>query len=111
MTKTTACTECSRPVNARNSAHNVLGAIGYHDVCHVCYDVWGWENSHTDGDHDSLAADDEEREGCYICYPELRPYPDAKKVSTSTGRSNRSHADCDHARTPAARSKCRKANA
>lgn len=111
MTKTTNCTECSRPVNSRNSAETVLGAMGYKDVCHVCYDVWGWENTHEDECHNDLPAGDTEREGCYICYPELRPYPDAKKSSMPTGRSNMSHAGCEHAKTPAARAKCRKANA
>lgn len=112
MNKTTNCTECARPLNARNNADVVLGTHGYDDVCSVCYEGWGWENTHNDNGHDTLPEDDDERVGCWVCYPELRTYASAKKAHLErvTGRTNMSHAACDHAKTPKARAACRKAN-
>lgn len=108
-TNTKLCTECSRPITARTSAHTVLGAIGYHDVCSTCYEVWGWENTHADDSHDDLPADAPERADCLVCHPPAERK--AKKASVPTGRTNTSHAACAHPKTPAARAKCRKARA
>lgn len=108
----THCTECFRPVTARNSAATVYGAIGYDNVCGPCYDYWGWENTHSDEGHDDLDLHAEERNDCLVCQRTLG-FGDAVTTPepVDTGRRNRSHATCAHPRTPAGRAACRKANA
>lgn len=44
---------------------------------------------------------------CYECDDELRHLNDQPPASVDTGRKNRSHAACDHARTATARARCR----
>lgn len=110
-TRTTArptnCTECSVRLTPNNRSSRVHGS-DYDDVCTRCYDYWGWENTHADEDHDSLAADAEEREGCMVCAKDVKDDV-AAPAPVATGRRNRSHAACSHPRTPAGRAACRKA--
>lgn len=109
-TRTTNCTECSVRLTPNNRSSRVHGS-DYDDVCARCYDYWGWENTHTDEDHDSLAADAEEREGCMVCAGVSARVETETPAPVATGRTNRSHAACAHPRTPAGRAACRKANA
>lgn len=110
-TKRTArnCTECATRLTPKNRAN---GGRDYDDVCNSCYDYWGWENTHSDGDHDNLPIDHDDRAGCLVC---LNAKPTTRvEIETPavvTGRTNRSHAACAHPRTPAGRAACRKANA
>lgn len=104
----TNCTECSRRITAKNSAKTITGA-DYADVCVTCYDYWGWENAHSDGDHDNLPADDRERVGCKVCERDAGTAVVDVPAPVATGRRNMSHADCDHAKTTAARTACRRA--
>jgi hypothetical protein len=43
-----------------------------------------------------------------VCMKEFPSAPEAIAPPVPTGRKNRSHADCDHPRTPAGRAACRK---
>lgn len=113
MTKTTAslptnCTECGTKLNSKNRSssptNNANVTSDIDDACTKCYDYWGWENEHSDDDHANNAHTD-----CPVClkeFPQLRmarPRPEAP-----TGRTNTSHANCAHPRTPAGRAACRK---
>ena len=71
------CEDCSRKVNKKI----------HPDLCPVCYDYAGWENTHNDAGHEALAdsmdsAEAEETTDCPVCHPEL----DRRKVK-ATGRS------------------------
>jgi len=61
------CEDCGRRVNK-----NV-----HPDICEVCYDYAGWENTHQDGDKGP-----EGHEACPICHPELD-----KRFTRREGRS------------------------
>lgn len=106
----------------------------FKDMCDPCYEEGGWENTHSDGNHDDIAAGTlkfeettfktkeafntwlaEEREGCWICYPELNL---AQKPAKAAGakkvqgfrRTQLNHKDmCTHAQTPKARRTCKEA--
>ena len=113
-TTTNTCTAetpvCEGRVTSKNNAQALLGAMGYKDVCAACYEYWGWENGHSDDAHDDLPEDDDQRAGCWVCYPHLSKYTSAKRAHLERvpGRKNMSHASCDHPKTPSARAKCRK---
>lgn len=78
--------------------------------CNPCYTEGGWENSHSDEDHDS-----EPNPHCWICHPELNLAQKDHTPRTRTGhhsprRGTINHrTQCSHAQTPAARRACRKA--
>jgi hypothetical protein len=76
---------------------------GHEHVCLNCFEAWGMENEHYDGGHD---------EGEGIDCPECGTYDPRGKQghtnNTGTHRKHRSHALCDHPRTPAGRAACRK---
>jgi hypothetical protein len=80
------------------------------EMCNPCYTEGGWENTHSDYDHEG-DADDDEKAGCWICFPELNL---AKTTTKKTGHKNTvakthtSHAGHGHPVTPAARAACRK---
>lgn len=102
------------------------------DMCDPCYEEAGWENTHSDGDHDSIIAGTvaygmtthktkeafeawlkEEREGCWICFPELNL---AKKPAKASGareqgfrRPQLNHKGHAHPQTPKARRECKAA--
>jgi len=101
-------------------------SAGIEGACHPCYDEGGWENAHTDGDHDGLQAILEtldetgavalrklagnphikvknaskfksvelrqkireaieaEKDGCWICHPELNEAQKTKKTRKAT---------------------------
>lgn len=115
MTKTTklptTCIECATKLTSKNRSsspsNNSDTVTDRNDVCTKCYDYWGWENTHTDEAHNELNVDPE----CPVCVKEFHDLATDAGWTQDTGRKNRSHADCDHVRTPAARAKCRKANA
>ena len=61
---------------------------GVPDMCQPCADEGGWENTHNDNGHEDLAADDSERDGCWVCHPELNRASDdyvARKGSSKAG--------------------------
>jgi hypothetical protein len=60
------CTVCAKPVNTRNSAAKLRGAMGYEDMCAECYDEAGWENTHSDNGHGPANRDEE----CPVCKAE-----------------------------------------
>jgi hypothetical protein len=50
------------------------------DLCGLCFDEGGWENSHSDSNHDGILSTPEadrtpeqlaEIDGCWICFPQL----------------------------------------
>ncbi len=65
--KKNACEDCGRRVNKKV----------HPELCEVCYDYAGWENTHQDGDNGP-----EGHEGCPICHPELD-----KRFNRREGRS------------------------
>lgn len=90
---------CNRKAAPKNQ-------VGGHDaVCLKCYEAWMMMNEHNDYGHDEAVAD---------C-PECGTYdPRVKQGHTKTKGTkqvHRSHAECDHPKTPVARAKCRKARA
>lgn len=106
-------------------------SMGY---CAPCLEEAEWENTHSDDGHDHLIRTLEvgrqarvdniaqleaevalEIEGCWICHPELN---EAQKAHTpreghanTIAKNYTSHANCNHASTPADRAKCRKIRA
>lgn len=79
------------------------------ESCNPCYTEGGWENTHSDENHEGGQGD---TDGCWICHPELNL---AQKVTTRrTGHTNtvaktrNSHAGHGHLHTPADRATCRK---
>lgn len=101
-TRPTHCTNCNLKLTKGNTAH-AKGDMGVHDTCHWCWNAFGRENDHNDYGHDVEVG------GCPACGTYV--FPTAKKGHTGTKgpQSHTSHAKCDHAVTPAARAKCRKA--
>jgi hypothetical protein len=101
------------------------------DMCGLCYDEGGWENTHTDGNHDWVAkliergqlelADEQEKEeaktmaNCWICHPELNEAanwkPGKKGVKKAKGfrRPQLNHQGHSHPQIPAARRACKEA--
>lgn len=91
---------------------------GTDGMCVPCYDEAGWENTHSDGAHDDIAAGTYENvdeavymESCWICHPELNKAKAPAKVghTNTIAKSYHSHATCKHPVTPKARAACRKA--
>lgn len=103
----------------------------FNDMCDPCYQEGGWENTHNDGDHENIIAGNvvygmtthkteaefktwlkEEREGCWICFPELNL---AKKPAKAVGtpkqpvvrRPQLNHKGHSHPATSKARATCR----
>jgi hypothetical protein len=89
--------------------------------CDPCATEADWENVHSDNGHDDEEAvangwdTAESVAACWICHPELNEAAKDYTPRTGTSRTDaartthRSHAGCDHARTPKARAACRKA--
>jgi hypothetical protein len=77
------CTSCNVKLTSKNRTSTVVGTLmnAYNDLCVKCYE-----------------SDDEEW---------VDDVADVAPVAT--GRTNRSHAECAHPRTPAGRAACRKA--
>jgi hypothetical protein len=122
------CTVC----NVRKGT--TVNGKDFADMCDPCYQESGWENTHSDGDHENIAAGNvvfgmtthktraafeawlkEEREGCWLCFPELN---EAKKPARGVAatkvqgfrRTQLNHKDmCTHAQTPKARKTCKEA--
>lgn len=96
------------------------------ESCTPCFDEAGWENSHSDGGHDSLKerlshdgyvptsfeqAEMTEMDKCWICHPELNDalVPRRRGHTDGIAKSHGSHAGHKHPATKAARAACRKA--
>lgn len=60
------CTVCGKAVTARNSAAKVHRALGYEDMCVPCYDLAGWENTHSDNGHGPTNR----KADCLVCQAE-----------------------------------------
>lgn len=52
----------------------------FRDMCDACYQEAGWENTHSDGDHENGTETDD---ACWICHPELNK----AKAEAKAGRS------------------------
>lgn len=113
--------------NTRRAVRN----DGITDMCTPCYDYAGWENTHSDDDHEGILAGDvtwgmtthktrkefdawikecrSETKQCPVCQdndPANRP---ARTGHTNTrAHSWNSHAGHHHGRTPGDRAACRK---
>lgn len=99
------CTDCGvRKIDRATQGHDSA-------FCTPCFDFAGWENTHSDFDHENLTPEDPEREGCPVCDPSLDPRNvTIRKGHTNTvAKTRTSHAGHDHPVTPAARAACRKA--
>lgn len=120
------CTAC----NIRKGTD--VNGFSFKDMCDPCYQEGGWENTHSDGDHEGIIAGTviygttthkteaefeawlkEEREGCWICYPELNL---AQKPAKATGpkvqgtrRPQLNHKGHSHPQTAKARRVCKAA--
>lgn len=103
------------------------------DMCDPCYQEAGWENTHSDGDHDNINAGNvvygmtthkteeafqawlkEEREGCWICFPELNLAKKSAKAQPTTKKQGFRHPQLNHKghahpQTPKARRECKAA--
>lgn len=122
-TKTRPCALCrTRPR---------LYFVTSQDLCQECYDYAGWENTHSDDDHDGVSAGygvdspvaldsiKTTMSACPICLGVPAPWtvteePKMSKTAAAKPRTNpttrhMSHASCSHPRTPAGRAACRKA--
>lgn len=110
----TNCIECNVKLTSKNRSSSTTNVGDVHtdrnDVCIRCYDYWGWENTHSDEGHDSLAADARDME-CLVCRKIAADLAEDKGWTTDTGRKNLDHSTCLHPRTPKGRAACRKARA
>lgn len=92
-------------VSCNRKAAPKKSVLGHENVCFPCFEAWMMENDHNDNGHDEAVAN---------C-PECGTYdPRTKQGHTKTKGTkqvHRSHANCNHDKTPAARAKCRKARA
>lgn len=92
-------------VSCNRKAAPKKSVLGHENVCFPCFEAWMMENDHNDHGHDEAVAN---------C-PECGTYdPRTKQGHTKTKGTkqvHRSHANCNHDKTPAARAKCRKARA
>lgn len=90
-------------------------------VCTTCYELAGWENTHSDSGHEDPEGSDSldlanEMDACWVCHPELNLAKDhtpakAKAGHTSPRRTQLNHrTQCTHPQTPAARRACREAH-
>lgn len=103
------------------------------DMCNYCWEEGGWENTHSDEGHDSIAKAVSELGGdpatylsehqlaeynsfmvhCWICHPELNLASTIKQSSTGAirvqgdRRPQLNHKDHSHPQTPAARRACK----
>ena len=82
----------------------------FDDQCNYCYTEGGWENSHSDHNHE-----EKPQAGCWICEPELNlaqhaPAKGTRKGHHSPRRQQIDHKACSHPQTPKARRECRKAH-
>jgi hypothetical protein len=116
--KRTIGTKGSDPMSAR-----IAG------LCGLCMDEGGWENTHSDNGHDAILAkrealsdsglspeEQEEIDGCWICYPELNEAanwkPKAEKPAgkaTYVRRPQLNHKGHKHAQASKARRECKEA--
>ena len=119
------CTVCEIRTQYTGAADGEV-APRLSDMCNPCYAEGGWENTHSDGGHDSIQAVIENKgidglderdtlelahmQGCWICHPELNLAKVApKKGHTNTvAKSRNSHAGHGHLHNPADRATCRK---
>jgi hypothetical protein len=99
----------------------------FSDQCDPCHQEAGWENTHSDGDHDNILAkrealsdsglspkEQEEIDGCWICFPELNlAKKPAKAVAAKKVQGDRrpqlNHKGHAHPQTPKARRTCKAA--
>lgn len=118
------CTDCG----IRNSHPSTPEG----SFCLPCYDYAGWENQHSDDDHDGVSAGTvtygmtthktrtdfnlwlasirDDTNQCPVCRPELDPRSDTPRTGHTNTRAHswNSHSSHGHARTPEARAACRK---
>ncbi|QGJ95988.1 hypothetical protein PBI_YARN_31 [Gordonia phage Yarn] len=104
------CTETFTLANGETVACNRKAApknqvSGHEAVCLKCFEAWMMENDHNDNGHDEAVAD------CPLCGTYDPRTKQGHTKTKGTKQVHRSHADCDHPKTPAARAKCRKARA
>ena len=70
------CIDCGRKVST--------DSIGT-ELCPACLEYAGWENTHSDFDHNGSNEGDETTEHCPVCHPELDPRKPRRAV-TGTSR-------------------------
>lgn len=82
-----------------------------HTMCLPCWEYAGWENTHTDDNHDEN-PDNDDKDECLVCLgldpADVEP---VKGHSNGIAKSHTSHAQCSHPKTKSARAKCRKERA
>lgn len=113
MSLPTHCIECNTRLTSKNrssSQSNLSNVVSdCDDVCTKCYDYWGWENTHSDDNHEGLPDLHPERVVCPVCNGD---HPTKRTGHANTrAHSRTSHATCKHERTPKGRAACRKARA
>lgn len=104
------CTETFTLANGETVACNRKAApknqvFGHEAVCLKCFEAWMVGNDHNDNGHDEAVAD------CPKCGTYDPRTKQGHTKTKGTKQVHRSHADCDHPKTPVARAKCRKARA
>lgn len=110
------CTICNIRVQRTGPGGETAPRLS--DMCNPCFTEGGWENTHSDGNHDAILAGDDAADNytaldmdiCWICKPELNLAQKPAKIGhTNTVALTRgSHAGHTHPVTPAARAICRK---
>lgn len=61
------CQDCgTRPVDPNTQGRDST-------MCTECFDYAGWENTHSDENHNASPEADTIRTGCLVCHPELDP--------------------------------------
>jgi hypothetical protein len=131
----TKCNVC----NIRNAKTGSKGSetSPHNDMCNYCWEEGGYENSHSDNNHEGIAAGTftlanttfktqedldkyladqlEIMQGCWICHPELNLAKLPAKASTGgpkkqgVRRPQLNHKGHGHPQTPAARKACKEA--
>lgn len=111
MTRNKLCASCNTRAASSSTPEGLF--------CEPCDEYAGWENQHSDRDHDSLSElpvlDLEPHQleelgymkTCLVCHPELIA-PVRKGHTNTAAKSYTSHADCGHPRTAKSREICRR---
>jgi hypothetical protein len=85
MARSSICSICQkRPIGSGNGSDpRHAKTMGY---CAPCLEEAEWENMHSDDDHEGDATD-EEKAGCWICFPELNRASDDYKERMGSTRA------------------------
>ncbi len=119
------CNICNKRRVYTGTGLNVEPAPVAWDGCNLCYTEGGYENQHSDSNHDGIIKNGPQNDyekseladfmpGCWICHPELNLAQKPQRAGTGpktqgTRRPQFNHKGHTHPQSPAARRACKNA--